>query len=468
MQTHTSEAHSDSGAALRFSTAKVGESKGAPRVWLEGRYLSRASFDAGSRIEASFERGRVTIRRAERGPRVVSSKQKRGETIPVIDLNTRALREAFGDVQALQVRVAPGEITLTALQTEAKRRDRCRNGYEGSLFSGAGLMTKAAELAGFTPRFAVEIDEARAGIYAENFPGSVMFNMSVADVPLDELRRLPVELLNITPVCGPFSNLRTQTRGQGKRDRAQAPEASPDGDLTMWAAAVIQILNPATIIVEQVPAYETSGACGMLRGFLERLGYKIETRTFDGNDFGELQRRTRFVMVAHSDAGAFSWPAPSPVTETLGDVLDPEEAVAGEYFTEQQKPWLFEHAKAQAERGNHFGLPVLTRHSTSVPAITARYFAQQGGNPVVADPRDPSRVRWLTVAEARRLQGIPEDFTFGNASKTATGEAIGEGVNVRLFRRIIAAATGRGRERQPDEFAPGAAAGEGGQLALAF
>jgi DNA (cytosine-5)-methyltransferase 1 len=443
MQAQT--ATSDGQPFTRFSTAKLGENKGAPRVYLQGRYLLRASFQPGGQIEATFDRGRVVIRRADRGPRVVSSKQKRGEAIPVIDINSRELRNAFGDVQTLQVRVTPGEITLTPLRTEAKARARCRNGYEGSLFSGAGLLTKAAQLAGFRPRFAVELDDARAELYTENFPRSVMFNMSIADVPLDQLAALPVELLNVSPVCGPFSNVRTKTRGKGKRDRAQVPEASPDGDLTMWAAAVIQILNPATVVFEQVPAWLDSGAGQMMKQFLQRLGYTVEMCVFDGNDYGELQKRTRAVMVAHSDPEGFSWPQPCAVEQTLGDVLDAEEEVAGEYFTAEDKAWVFEHERAQTDKGNNFKTPRLTRLTKSVPAITARYFAGQGGNPVVSHPSDPTRFRWLTIAEARRLQGVPADFYLGT-SKTTAGEAIGEGVNVRLFRRIIATATGRARE----------------------
>jgi DNA (cytosine-5)-methyltransferase 1 len=462
-QTTRAEAASAPPSFRRYSTARIGENKNAPRVYISGRYLHRANFRPAQRIEATFEKGRVTVRLAERGARVVSA--KKDGAIPVIDLNSQELRRAFGAVQVLQVQVTPGEIILTPLQTEEKRRTRCRNGREGSFYSGVGLMTKAAQLAGYKPRFAVEIDERFAAIYTENFPESTMFNMSIADVPVDELRALPVELLNISAVCGPYSNVRTVTRGQGKRDRAQVPEASPDGDLTMWAAAFIHLLNPATIVFEQVPAWLESGAGASMKGYLERLGYKVETKIFDGNQYGELQKRKRAVMVAHSDDGSFNWPEPSPVARTLGDELDPEEEVAGEYFTEKEKGWLFEHWRKQAAKGNNFKGTKLTRESTSVPAIKSRYFAQQGDNPVVCHPSENS-VRWFTFAEARRLQGIPEDFYLGEQeNKTVAGAALGQGVIVSLFQKIIAAATGRAKGVKPEtpegvEFA--------GQMALAF
>jgi DNA (cytosine-5)-methyltransferase 1 len=453
----------------RFSTAKLGANKNAPRVYLQGRYLLRANFLPSQTIEATFGRNRVTIRLADRGQRVVSSKQKKSGTVPVIDINALALRDAFGEAQTLQVKVTPGEIVLTPLQTEARRRELCRNGREGSVYSGAGFITAAAREAGYRPRFAIELDEARAAIYTENFPESVMFNMSVVDVPLDELRRRPVEVLNVTPVCGPFSQVRTQTRGRGRRDRKEVPEASPDGDLTMCAAVIIAALDPppAVIVFEQVPAWLESGAGKMMKGYLQRLGYEVETRVFDGNDYGELQKRQRAVMVAHAGDGSFSWPEPNACTATLGDYLDAEEDAAGEYFTPESKPWVFEHSREQAERGNNFKTPLLTRHTTSVPAITARYFAGQGGNPLVCHPTEPGKFRWLTLAEARRLQGVPESFYLGEA-KTVAGEAVGEGVNVRLFRRIIACATGRERESVAELPVIDLTSAEPGQLSLAF
>lgn len=95
----------------RISTTTIGRNKDAPRVWLEGPYLLDAGFEPANRIEVEFKKGQVVIRLAHDGPRVVSS--KRQGQIPVLDLNSTALTEAFGSITTLQVYIAAGEITLT-------------------------------------------------------------------------------------------------------------------------------------------------------------------------------------------------------------------------------------------------------------------------------------------------------------------------------------------------------------------
>ena len=128
----------------RFSTTKIGRNKDAPRVWLEGLYLLRAGFLPAHRIQVHFSQQRVEITLAPEGTRVVSSKTRHNQSIPVLDLNTSALADSFGPITTLQVQINNGTIVLTPTQTERLRATRCRNGKEGSLFAGGGLLTEAA------------------------------------------------------------------------------------------------------------------------------------------------------------------------------------------------------------------------------------------------------------------------------------------------------------------------------------
>src|SRR5215216_2445769 len=231
----------------RISTTTIGRNKDAPRVWLEGR------FQPANRIQVEFKKGQVVIRLAQDGPRVVSSKRK--VQIPVLDLNTTALTEAFGSITTLQVYIAAGEITLTPSQTEHLRATRCRNGKEGSVYSGGGLLSQAAKLAGYEPTFGIEINPQYAEIYEKNHSAQ-MFNLSVEDTPLDHLPE--VELLTMGIPCECFSTARRLDKSTGaKRDRSLPPEAHPYSDLSMWAAILIKRLNPATVVIEEAPGYLT-------------------------------------------------------------------------------------------------------------------------------------------------------------------------------------------------------------------
>jgi DNA (cytosine-5)-methyltransferase 1 len=421
----------------RFSTAAIGQNKNAPRVWLEGRYLHDAGFIPGCHISVEFATNKIIIRLAANGPRVVSSK-KQGQ-IPVVDLNSLAIQTTFGTTVAkLQVHVTPNQITLTPAYSLALRASRCKNGTEGSCFSGGGLLTEAAKQAGYTPTFAIEIDPDYAAIFEANHPEARMFSLSVEDVPLDALPQ--VELLSLGIPCQPWSRSRTVDRKTGnKRDRSLPPEAHPLSDLTIWSALLIAHVNPATVVIEEAPDYLNSSADYMLRLFLERAGYFVHGAVLDPILYGEITGRKRTVIVATSEPG-FQWPATNRCTKTFADFADSPEIAESQYFTPEQKPWLFKHWKTQTEKGNGFAPPQLTNQSIRVPVIKSRYLTGQGDGVVVKHPTREA-YRWLSLAEIRRIHAVPNSYLLDEEqSVTRAGAIIGQGVIISFFQKIISAA----------------------------
>lgn len=423
-------------ALPRISTTSIGRNKNTARVWLEGLYLLKAGFAPARNIQVEFTSKQIRITLAPNGPRKVSS--KRNGQIPVLDLNSAAISDSFGEIELLQVRVTEGEILLTPAYSQHLRATRCRNGKEGSVYSGAGLLTEAARLAGYKPAFAIEVNEEYAAIFEDNHTDARMFNLSIEDLPLDELT--PVELLTMGIPCEPYSNSRTLDRKTGKkRDRNLPPEAHPLSDLTIWAALLIYKLNPATVVLEEAPGYLTSGAGYMICHFLERAGYTVEAAVLDPRDFGELTGRRRTVIVAHSGSG-FTWPTPTPCTRTLADVMDDPATVEDQFFTAADKPWLVNHWATQTAKGNGFAPPQLTENSTSVPTFKRRYLSMQGDGAVIAHKTKPNCWRWFTVKEIRKLHGVPASYQLHeDQSKVRAGEVLGQGVIVSFFQKIIAA-----------------------------
>lgn len=411
----------------RLAVTKMGENRGNPRVYLNGKYLLKADFAPGKLMEASFEKGRVTLRLSENGDRKVSAKGK-GE-IPVIDINSAALREAFGSCSELQVKVSSGEIVITPARTAAKIAARIKDGSEGSCFSGGGFLTEAAREAGFEPKFAVELDEKYAEIFEANHPGAKMFNMSIHEVPVNELPQ--VELLTLGIPCEPYSTKRRAEKGQN----TLPPEAHELGDMVFWALRIIDAVNPYTITCEEVPGFLNSGAGFIFINALKRMGYNVHTKIMDPTDYGSLTGRKRAVIVA-TTANDFQWPAEEPKTATLGDILDPVEQ--GEWFDRDTKAWLFNHWDKQTAKGNGFASQRVNANSAKVGTISKRYFAIQGDIPVVEHPEKKDTVRLFSVNEVKRLHGIPTDYYLGEA-KTTAGEVMGQGVVVTTFRKVIQA-----------------------------
>lgn len=226
------------------------------------------------------------------------------------------------------------------------------------------------------------------------------------------------------------------------------PEAYPLSDLTIWAALLIQRLNPATVLIEEAPGYLTSGAGYMMQHFLTRAGYTVEAKVIDPQDYGELTARRRSVIIAHSGSH-FQWPKTEPATQTFASIRDDESTLQSEYFTAETKPWLFNHWKTQTAKGNGFVSAQLSDESTSVPCISKRYMAGQGTGAVVKHRHLSGHFRWLTLNEIRKLHQIPDSYQLSDDSKTLSGEAIGQGVIVSVFRKIIEATRTLGKIQRP-------------------
>ena len=421
-------------ALPRYSTTTIGRNKNAPRVWLEGKYLLSAGFTPAKNIEVEFAPNQITITLSPTGPRKISS--KKDGRIPVLDLNSAAIAETFGPIETLQVKISDGCITLTPSESQRLRGSRCRNGKEGSVYSGGGLLTQAASQAGYEPAFAIEMDDRYAATFEENHPGARMYNLSVEDVPLDTLPQ--VELLTLGIPCQPFSRARTKDLGTGaKRDRNLPQEAHPLSDHSVWAALIIQRLNPATIVIEQAPGYLASSAGFMMLYFLQRAGYTVEARVIDPRQYGELTARIRTVIVAHSGTH-FEWPQPLHQVRTFGEIRDDESLHENSYFTPDTKPWLTNHWQNQIAKGNGFTSQQLDDTTTSIPCISLRYFSQQGTGVVVKHRTKKDHWRWLSLDEVKKIHGLPSGYILPDA-KTTAGEIIGQGVIVTFFEKIIRA-----------------------------
>lgn len=400
----------------------LGQHKGRPRIYLQGKYLAEAGFASGKRITMSCGKGLVILHLNTEGERKISGK-KQGQ-IPVIDINSRELSAAFGKCRALVVRLRENSIVIEATRTARKQATRCRNGKEGALFAGGGLLSLAAKQAGYKSAWACELEETYADCFAENNPEAVILNQSIAELDLANLE--PVELITAGIPCQPFSDKR--------RDKPKAvPEAHELGDMVFWALKVIDALNPATVLIEQVPKFLESGAGFVLVSALRRMGYQVESRVVDPANEGELCGRKRAVVMATSGNGV-TWGEEKPTQQKLGDIL--EEADDDEWFDASSKPWLFEHWAKQKAKGNRFVSVQLDAETTRVPCLSKRYFAGQGDGAVVKHPSRPNTFRWLRVSEVAKIMGVPDDYRLPSA-KTRAGEILGQAVHVGQFTRLL-------------------------------
>jgi DNA (cytosine-5)-methyltransferase 1 len=97
---------------IRTSTLKIGNHRGSPRIWIEGRHLEKAGFLPGMKITAEYRDSRIVVRLDENGDRVVSTSRKTSRP-PIVDLNNAVIRQMFNSAEKVKVETRYGEIVIT-------------------------------------------------------------------------------------------------------------------------------------------------------------------------------------------------------------------------------------------------------------------------------------------------------------------------------------------------------------------
>jgi DNA (cytosine-5)-methyltransferase 1 len=446
-------------------TTAVGVGKrGSPRIWLEGKWLTRSRFKSGTRLDILVDGDKrcVTVEVNPEGSRVVS--EHRG--VPVIDITRADLAKVLGSAERVIVSTTKGKIEIRPEERSAlvgERKAKSSNMLEGSVFSGAGFLTLAAEQAGYTSTFAVEIDQTAADVFSLNHPSSLLHRADVKDVVVlaqRELERgskpvLPrVGLLTGGIPCSPYSRF-------GKTNTQYSPGEAKDDELvamTHWFLNVVQLTHPLNIVVEQVDRYLLSTAWGILKFVLLGLGYHVQSRVIDPTELGLVAGRTRAVIVATTE------PTPGLLESVVNrrhrrrfvaDLLHVPAAVSdlpatqGGWFTAGQASGPGNYLPKLWQRDS-FKPSFIDKTSTRITAIPASYGKVAPTGPFVRHPKKPDTWRMLTITELKRLHGVPEKYELtGNYLQDAA--LIGQGVVVDVFREVMKALpTGsRSRTRNP-------------------
>lgn len=106
---------------IRTTVLAIGQHRGAPRIYIEGRYLITAVFTPGSRYEATYEPQAILLTLSG-GGRTVSGKKH--DTVGVIYLRSTDIEDAFGNADRVTVRCGHGKITITLSRTLARHPTR--------------------------------------------------------------------------------------------------------------------------------------------------------------------------------------------------------------------------------------------------------------------------------------------------------------------------------------------------------
>ncbi|MEI6045589.1 MAG: DNA cytosine methyltransferase [Chloroflexota bacterium] len=350
-----------------------------------------------------------------------------------------------------------------------------------SLFSGAMGLDLGLEAAGFSTRVCVENDKWCCTTIRKNHPNLPLIEGDIQKVEpkfvlgLASLRKEEIFLVCGGPPCQPFSTA-------GNRQSIGDPRGSLFKDFVRF----VEYIRPPYFLMENVrgilsaalkhrpldkrgsnapplePEEQLGSALKIILSEFERIGYTVNYKLVKAVEYGVPQIRERVFFIGSRDGQVVPFPpqthakssqAKLPTYMTLGQALE---------GLEDPKPQYQRYSEGRAKifelvppGGNWRSLPkemhlevlggayyatggrvgFYRRLSFDKPAPTILTSMTQKGSGMC----HPIETRPLSVAECRRIQRFPDDWTFvgsmaekysqiGNAVPVSLGKIVGEAI----------------------------------------
>lgn len=327
--------------------------------------------------------------------------------------------------------------------------------------AGAGGQSLGLHRAGFHHSLAVELDTSAAATLRHNLS---RLSGSEPDVRVGDVADRSVwephafagvDLLAGGVPCPPFSIAGKQLGSADERD------------LFAWAVEQVSVIKPRAVLLENVrglAAPRFSAYRQAVADRLSELGYWSEWRLLHANDFGVVQLRPRFVLIAmkEDDARHFEWPTPDPTELTVGIVLRDLMAYNGWRYADRWAeaanriaPTIVGGSKKHG--GADLG-PTRAKRAWAELMVDGKGVADEA--PGRSDPSFSTRMPRLTNEMVARLQGwggVGYEWDFvgrktsvyrqiGNAFPPPVAEAVGASVAAALNRQSAAREVGNARD----------------------
>ncbi len=230
----------------------------------------------------------------------------------------------------------------------------------------------------------------------------------------------------LSPQCDEFSALKSKSLRE-----ASIASLSTTADMGYECLKLIETINPATLLIENVPGFGTSSMWQLMELKLRRWGYHLNSGVYDARDFGGATSRRRFLAVGSVFPG-FEAPSGNE-TPQPGRIWN---------LIKDQIPLLRDVSHTSAMQG---GLTtgrarLITIDSASAPTVTKS--EAHGAKDAIRILTPDGRYLAPNETILRRLQGIPDSFNLDAVSSEVAIEQIGQSVDLKMhdaFARAIRA-----------------------------
>lgn len=431
---------------------KLGENRGKARIWLEGGKLAREGYLPGGQYDRSVADGKIVIKPNATGAYTVGRKNRKGKEIPIIDICRDDLAELFDGVQMLRVLVTKGKIVIEAhhqhqrVQERVTRLlDRVKTGEPlrvCSLFHGGGLLDKAVhsglDRVGVESKIgvAVELESAYLESSLENNPELWDEKSIPIESPIQHVRLGPnTPQMDIVLAGIPCTGASRSGRTKNKLKHAEDHESA--GAMFFNFLNFVESINPAIVWIENVPEYANTASMAVIRSVLASLGYDVQERILDGNEFGALERRQRLCAVGVSKGleGVFDLDAVMPHVTKPAQIKDVIDWVPLDSNRWKPFDYLADKELRDKAAGKGFARQLLTGVEDHCGTIGRHYAKFRSTEPFLVHPAIEELSRLFTPAEHARLKGAPENVVDGLAD-TIAHQVLGQAIIYPAFEAV--------------------------------
>jgi DNA (cytosine-5)-methyltransferase 1 len=320
------------------------------------------------------------------------------------------------------------------------------------LFCGIGGFRIGLERNGGKCVFSSDIDVFAQQTYRDNFGET-----PIGDITKVEAKDIPsFDILAAGFPCQPFSYAGL---GKGFEDQTR-------GTLFFDVCRILAYHKPKMFFLENVKGLVSHNKGNTLKVILENLknlGYDVHWKVLSSLDFGVPQKRERWYCVGFDKKVDFEFPKPLGTTPLLRDIVDINDNTPSLKLTKFEMDRIkyhFAHCKEQ-ERVQHdnskyapntkkgkYGIFSYQKADGSIrfhvgdvaktQIQEAFYACLDTYAPTIIAGRTPKMWdlgRKLSVLEAKRLQGFPDDYKF-TVSDNQAYKQLGNSVSVPVIQAI--------------------------------
>ncbi|MCZ4337643.1 DNA cytosine methyltransferase [Shewanella colwelliana] len=438
----------DAKHAFAHSYNKVGENKGLPRIWLEGKGLANANFVKGTfykiqLIPESMELVLTMVSTPDEDTRKVSGrKQPNGTVKPIIDLSfldiltvTRGAERVRSDFHVNQIRISVHHLERKRMEREARLKANLSKGFvsHGVLCCGIGISAAAAHdafhAAGINLKTDFIIDrEQRYLECALQNNHTVTNNTKVFNGTLEEIE--PSLLGHVDCLSFSLSCVGHGASGKAKNKIELAEEHPTDATGVFGLMRLVESTQPAILTSENVIPAMKSATFILLKKMLELLGYNVSEVCLDASKTHSVENRPRYWFVATSKGLSKadlekSFPTFKKHYHNLGEVLEP---IPDESDMWRDSAPKISKVMANKEKGHFFKFNQVTPNDATIGVCGRFYQKDRKTEPHLT--RADGKYRLLTTGELSRCQHVPQHLIHNTSANTAY-EGLGQGIDYR-------------------------------------